>query len=169
MGTQESVDSVRNLLNYLGGMLDPSLCALLHRGMQTLELRVRRQNKTALALARFLEGHPRVERVLYPGLESDPSHDFARAFSMAGGVMSVELAGGAAEARTVVEKLEIPINGPSLGGPETLVTRPATTSHASLTPEEREACGVTSRLIRISVGFEESEDLIRDWGRALEN
>ena len=168
MGTKEAVNRVRDLLNYLGGVLDPTLCAQLHRGMQTLEVRVQRQNDTALALASFLEAHPRVERVLYPGLESNASYARAQQYlDGAGGVLSVELHGEADTARRVVENLSIAINGPSLGGPETLVTRPATTSHASLSPKERLECGVSDRLIRISVGLEESQDIVEDWKNAL--
>ncbi|HWL85849.1 MAG TPA: PLP-dependent aspartate aminotransferase family protein [Polyangiaceae bacterium] len=164
------VDAIKHKLDHFGGSLDPHACFLLHRGLKTLALRVRYQNESALALARFLEQHPEVTRVHYPGLESHPRHDRARKwFRGCGGLFSFELKGGIAAAERFFKRVELPAIAPSLGGPETLITRPATTSHAGLGPEERARQGISESLVRVSVGLEATEDLIDDFGRALED
>lgn len=168
IGSGEQLQRIRGLLAHLGGTLDPHGCFLLDRGLKTLVLRVRQQNRNALALARHLAAHPAVGRVLYPGLETHPQHALARElFEGAGGMLSFEPRGGLEAARRFVRGVELPINGPSLGGVETLVTRPVTTSHASLTPEEQERLGISAALVRVSVGIEADDDLIRDFDRAL--
>jgi cystathionine beta-lyase/cystathionine gamma-synthase len=168
IGSEEQVRQIKKRLDHLGATLDPHACYLLERGMKTLVLRVRQQNASALELARHLHGHPRVRRVYYPGLESHPDHARARELLEGfGGMLSFEPEGGVAAARRFVGRVELPINGPSLGGVETLVTRPATTSHSGLTPEERRRIGIDDALIRVSVGIEEVHDLIRDFEAAL--
>jgi cystathionine beta-lyase/cystathionine gamma-synthase len=168
IGRGDLVRRVHHLLNHLGGTLDPHACFLLNRGLKTLVLRVRRQNESALAVARFLASRPEVARVNYPGLESHPHHARARAlFAGFGGMLSFELAGGEEAAKRLLERLELPIHGPSLGGVETLITRPVTTSHAGLTPEERRRLGISAGLLRVSVGIEAVEDIIEDFERAL--
>jgi len=168
IGRRDLVGRVKRKLDHLGGTLDPHACALLHRGMKTLALRVRAQNRTAQILSEFLEGHPAVDRVHYPGLESHPRHARARAlFDGFGGVLSFEPAGGLEAARRFVERVRIPVAAPSLGGVETLVTRPATTSHGGMTPEDRERLGITDSLVRVAVGIEAVEDLLEDFDQAL--
>jgi cystathionine beta-lyase/cystathionine gamma-synthase len=167
-GSKRTLAPISVLLDELGGTLDPHACFLLHRGMKTLALRMERHCANGLALARALEAHPAVARVHYPGLESHPDHAIAaREFSGFGGMLSFELRGGAEAARRVLDRLELPAVGPSLGGVESLATRPATTSHAGLTPAERAKLGISDGLIRVSVGIEAAEDLIADFRQAL--
>jgi cystathionine beta-lyase/cystathionine gamma-synthase len=168
VGSADRLKRIRQLLGHLGGTLDPHGCFLLDRGLKTLALRVRRQNENALALARSLFANPAVSVVNYPGLESHPDHTRAsELFEGFGGVLSFELKGGPRAARRFVESVEIPINGPSLGGVDTLVTRPVTTSHATLTTEERERLGIGEGLVRVAVGIEDVGDLLRDFGSAI--
>ncbi|MBW2278972.1 MAG: PLP-dependent transferase, partial [Deltaproteobacteria bacterium] len=168
IGSTEHVGGVGSLLAILGGTLEPHGCFLLDRGIKTLVLRVRQQNANALALTKHLEAHPAVARVNYPGLEKHPDHARARKlFEGFSGMFSFELTGGMDAAKRCIERLQLPIHGPSLGGPETLVTRPATSSHAGLTPQERRELGIADGLIRVSVGIESVEDLIRDFDAAL--
>lgn len=168
IGKAERVHAVKLMLDHLGGSLDPHACFLLHRGMKTLSLRVRQQNASALRLAALLESHPGVRRVHYPGLEGHANHDVAkRMFDGFGGMLSVELDGDVERADRFMHDLGIGIEAPSLGGAETLVSRPAMMSHAGLTPEERAKTGISETLIRISVGIESTEDLLDDFGQAL--
>lgn len=169
IGRADLVEQVRLKLNHLGGSLDPHACYLLHRGMKTLALRVRHQNVSALAIARFLEEHAAVERVNYPGLLASPDHErAAEYFDGFGGMLSFELTGGAAAAERFFDRVTLPVIAPSLGGVDTLLTRPAATSHRGLSPEERERIGIRDGLVRMSVGIEATEDLVDDLGRALE-
>ncbi len=168
IGRSDLVDHIRHDLRYYGGSLDPHACFLLHRGLKTLGVRVRRQNENALALARFLEGHPGVATVNYPGLASSPDHERAkRYFDGFGGMLSFEPAGGEKAAKEFMDRVTIPIVAPSLGGVESLLSRPAYTSHLALTPEERAALGIGEGLIRVSVGIESVEELIEDFRQAL--
>jgi len=168
IGTNDHVRAIKTKLDHLGGSLDPHACYLLERGIKTLVLRVRQQNASALELARLLERHAGVQQVNYPGLEAHPDHTRARElFDGFGGMLSFEPAGGVEAARRFLERVELPINGPSLGGVETLVTRPVTTSHANLTPAERRRIGLSDELIRVSVGVEDIDDLKRDFENAL--
>jgi cystathionine beta-lyase/cystathionine gamma-synthase len=167
-GRTELVEPIRRTLNHLGGTLDPHACFLLNRGLKTLAVRVRQHNESALAIARFLASHPAVARVHYPGLENHPQHaTAARLFDGFGGMLSFELTGGADAADRVLDRLRLPMSGPSLGGVESLITRPATTSHAGLDPEQRRELGITDGLIRFSVGLETTRDLIDDLEQAL--
>ena len=169
LGRGDLMDDIRHRLNLLGGSLDPHACFLLGRGMATLALRVRRQNETALALAELLDDRPEVTSVNYPGLPAHPGHERAdRLFSGYGGMLSFELAGGLDAADRFMSALRIPISAPSLGGVHSLVTRPATTSHAGMPPEERRAVGVTDGLVRLSVGIESAADLAADIEQALD-
>jgi cystathionine beta-lyase/cystathionine gamma-synthase len=169
IGGAESVERVRHKLNLLGASLDPHACFLLHRGVKTLGVRMRQQNENALAIATFLEKHAAVARVNYPGLESNPEHErAARFFDGASGMLSFELAGGLEAAQRLIERVQIPLIAPSLGGLETLITRPAGTSHSGLTPEERERIGITDGLVRMSVGIESADELVHDLAVGLE-
>ncbi len=162
------MDRVKHRLDHLGGSLDPHACFLLHRGMKTLAVRVRYQNESALKIAKFLEAHPAVERVNYPGLDSHPQHERAQElFDGFGGMLSFELKGGTAAAQRFIERTTLPIIAPSLGGVETLLTLPAKTSHSGMSTEDRKALGITDGLIRMSVGIEASEDITEDFQQAL--
>jgi cystathionine gamma-synthase/cystathionine gamma-lyase/cystathionine beta-lyase len=168
VGSEELVKRARLMLNHLGGSLDPHAAYLMARGLKTLALRVRAQNDNALALARFLAGHPGVAAVNYAGLESHPDHGHARELlSGFGGLLSLRVKGGAAAAEKLLAAVRIPFVAPSLGGVESLITRPATTSHAGMTPAEREKMGVGDDLVRVSLGIEAKEDLIADFAQAL--
>jgi cystathionine gamma-synthase/cystathionine gamma-lyase/cystathionine beta-lyase len=167
VGSHERIDRVRHVLNHLGGSLDPHACFLLERGMKTLAVRVERQNRSALELARFLSARPAVRQVRYPGLETDPGHRRARdLFSGFGGMLAFYTR-TAAQAESVLRNLRIPLHAPSLGGMESLVVRPSRSSHLGLTEPERQAIGVTDELIRVSVGLEAVDELIADFEQAL--
>ncbi len=166
--SEKLMEPLVHLLNELGGSLDPHSCFLVNRGIKTLVLRVRQHNANALALARFLEEQSAVKRVNYPGLDGHPHHArAAELFDGFGGMMSFELEGGVDAAEAFMKRVQIPTIGPSLGGVETLATRPATTSHRGLSPEERARLGITDGLIRVSVGIEDADDLIADFGQAM--
>ena len=168
IGRRELVEEVRRKLNHLGGSLDPHACFLLDRGIKTLVVRMRQHNESAQRLAEFLSEHPGVKQVNYPGLASHPQHALtARLFDGFSGMLSFEPQGGIDATRRYFEKKRLPVSAPSLGGVETLATIPATTSHAGMSPQDRQRLGITDSLIRISVGIESSEDLIEDFDRAL--
>jgi cystathionine beta-lyase/cystathionine gamma-synthase len=169
VGSGEQVNKARQTLKHLGGALDPHACFLLYRGMQTLALRMRQHNSTALALAKFLENHDKVSHVYYPGLPSHPQHKrAARLFKGFGGMLSIELKGELDSVIDLIARLNLPLYAPSLGGVESLMTRPAISSHAGLTPEERDIAGIRDSLLRISVGIEHEDDLIADFNQALQ-
>ncbi len=168
MGSSARVREVKKMLDHLGGSLDPHACFLLQRGMKTLGVRFRQQCATALAVAAFLESHRAAARVNQPGLASHPQHARARELlAYFGAMLSFELRGGADAAERMFERLTLPLHAPSLGGPETLVTRPAASSHAGLSAEERARIGIADGLVRVSIGLEAAEDLIEDFGNAL--
>ena len=138
------------------------------RGLKTLGVRVRRQSATAAVLAEALSGHPAMSRVLYPGLRSHPTHDVAVAqMDGFGPLLAVDLAGGADAGRKLVERVHVAVHAASLGGPETMVVHPASTTHARLSPEQRAAAGITDGLVRISVGLEDPEVILHDLTEAL--
>lgn len=169
IGSSDRVALIKRKLDHLGGTLDPHACFLLSRGLKTLALRVRHQNASALRIAQFLEEHPAVSRVHYPGLASHPRHARARSwFRGAGGLLSFELEGGVDAASEFFARVELPVSAPSLGGVETLMTRPVTTSHAAIEPATRAKQGISDSLIRLSIGLESTEDLVADFGRALD-
>jgi cystathionine beta-lyase/cystathionine gamma-synthase len=169
IGKRLLVDKIKHRLDHLGGSLDPHAVFLLHRGMKTLAVRVKSHNESALRIARFLESHAAVKKVYYPGLESHPRHARARElFDGFSGMMSFELKGGVDEAQSFINRLTLPINAPSLGGVETLITRPSRTSHSGMSAADRRHLGITDHLIRLSVGIEATEDLIQDFSQALQ-
>jgi cystathionine beta-lyase/cystathionine gamma-synthase len=169
IGHEELIHKIRHRLNHLGGSLDPHAVFLLHRGMKTLALRMKYQNESTLKIAQFLESHPAVVRVNYPGLQSHPRYQRARElFEGCGGVLSFELKGGVERAQRFMEHLTLPLVAPSLGSVETLVTRPRTTSHSGMSAQDRQRLGISDSLIRLSVGIEATEDLLKDFQTALE-
>ncbi len=169
IGKSNLIEKVTHKLNHLGGSLDPHAAFLLHRGIKTLALRVKQHNESAVQIAHFLEKHPAVAKVNYPGLESHPNHERAkRLFDGFGGMMSFELHDGVEGAESFMRAARLPAVAPSLGGVETLVTRPSLTSHSGLSPEDRRRLGISDGLIRLSVGIEATQDLIEDFEQALE-
>jgi cystathionine gamma-synthase len=152
-----------------GASLDPMAAYLLLRGMKTLGLRIRQQNASALRIAQWLQSHPAVGAVYYPGLETHPGHDIAaRQMRGFGGVLSFMLAGGFDSVKRVLPRLRLAHRAANLGAVETVVGPPSTTSHVECTSEERAALGIPEGLIRYSVGIEETDDLIADLAQALE-
>ncbi len=168
IGSQELIEQITHKLNHLGGSMDPHTCFLLHRGVKTLAVRMKHQNESAVKIAKFLEQHSKITIVNYPGLENNSGHQRARElFDGFSGMLSFELAGGLEEAERFMKNTTLPIIAPSLGGVETLLTRPAITSHAGMTPEDRQRLGIKDNLIRMSVGIESTEDIIADFEQAL--
>ena len=152
-----------------GAVIDPSTAYQINRGLQTLGLRVARQNASGMAVARFLENHPKIRRVWYPGLESHPDHAVARGqMSGFGGVVSLEIAGDGPAASRFVDALRLAHIAPSLGGVDTLVIQPAIMSYFDTPPEQRRALGISDELIRLALGVEDTQDLIADLAQALE-
>ena len=168
IGNSDLITRITHRLNLMGGCLDPHACSLLLRGMKTLALRVEKQNENAQALAAFLEAHPAVERVNYPGLPTHPQYSRAKSlFNGCGGVLSFEMAGDYRAADEMISRLKLPVSAPSLGGVETLITRPVQTSHADLSAMERDTAGISERLIRVAVGIEAAADLCADFEQAM--
>jgi cystathionine gamma-synthase len=169
LGPSGLVSAIKDFRGILGGTIDPHCAYLLIRGIKTFPLRMARQNETAQRMAEFLEGHPRVRRVYYPGLKSHPHHELARAqMSGFGGVVSFDVAGAPEQALRFMDRLRIPYIGPSLGGVESIVSHPATLSYYELSREERLELGILDELIRYSVGVEDADDLIADLKQALD-
>ena len=170
IGSANYVDQVTKKLNHLGGSLDSNACFLLHRGIKTLALRMNKQCENALLIAHFLENHPQIKKVNFPGLESSSSFERAQEYLCGfGAMLSFEIDGGVDQADQFINHLQYAISAPSLGGVETLVTRPVTTSHALMNQTERKVAGIYDRLIRYSVGIEAADDLIADLQQALEH
>jgi len=168
IGRGELIEKILHKLNHLGGSLDPHACFLLHRGMKTLAVRMKHQNESALEIARFLENHQAIEKINYPGLESHPGHQRAcDLFDGFSGMLSFELKGGVEAAERFIQNTTLPIVAPSLGGVESLITRPVTTSHSGLCQEDLDKLGISDSLIRVSIGIEATEDLIEDFKQAL--
>jgi cystathionine gamma-synthase len=168
VGRADRIAALRDARGVLGGVADPQNAFLLERGIKTLGVRVRQQNQTAQAVAEFLEGHPRIERVWYPGLPSHPDHDIAKAQMKGfGGVVSLEVAGDMETTIKFVDSLQIPYIAPSLGGIESLVEQPAIMSYYEKSREERLALGIKDNLVRFAVGIEDTDDIIRDLDQAL--
>ena len=165
----EHIEWLRFIQNAEGAILGPMDAWLVLRGTKTLPIRMERHNANAMALAQFLAAHPKVNRVHYPGLPSHPQHDLARKQMCGfGGLISLEL-GSLDKARIVLEGVRLMSLAESLGGVETLISHPATMTHASVPADRRQAIGVTDDLVRISVGIEDVEDLREDLAQALDH
>jgi cystathionine gamma-synthase len=168
-GNKEVVHQIFLFREINGASLHPETAYNVIRGMKTLELRVERQNSSAMEISNFLEGHPKVEKVFYPGLESHYGHEIAKKQMRGfGGILSFELKGGYEAVKTLLHNLKLVHLAASLGSVSTLAGPPRTTSHVELTSEQRRQLGISESLIRYSVGIENQEDLIEDLSTALE-
>jgi len=168
LGRSELIDSIRDLHKSMGGLIDPHCCYLLLRGLKTFPLRVKKQNESALKVAEFLESHPGIKRVYYPFLKSHPHYQIAkRQMTGGGGVVTFEIKGNLRSAKRFLDRLRLCYIGPSFGGVETLITHPALVTYYDYTRKQRYELGITDTLFRLSVGIEDTEDIIGDMNRAL--
>ena len=168
MGSKELLMPVWNWRKNLGSMIAPGTASLLARSLRTLVVRVRQQNESAQRVAEAMERHAKVSRVYYPGLVDFPGHTLAKGQMYGfGGMLSIEVAGGGEDATRVADQLKLFALAPSLGGAESLVTQPCTTTHHGLTAEERARRGISDAMLRLSVGLEDADDLIADMEQAL--
>jgi O-succinylhomoserine sulfhydrylase len=169
LGTSEFINGpVKNLMRHTGPSMSPFNAWVLLKGLETLSLRVERMSASALLVARALEAHPKIARVLYPWLESHPQHALAKTQMYGGGtVVTFELTGGKDEAFSMMNALEVVDISNNLGDAKSMITHPATTTHRRLSPEARLAVGITDGVCRVSVGLEDVRDLIEDLERAL--
>src|SRR5262245_5966999 len=169
IGSRKFIEETWRFALVAGATLSPCDGWLLLRGLRTLGLRVERHNQNGMVLASFLEKHPKIARVYYPGLPSHPQHELAKS-QMSGftGMLSVELRDGYAAAQSLISSLKLGTRAASLGGFETLIVHPASMWSLQLSPEQRRSSGINEGLLRISVGLEDAVDLIRDFQQALE-
>jgi len=167
VGSGDFIASARKTLKVYGGCVDPFAAYLTIRGLKTLMLRMEKHNYNALKVAEYLENHPKVKRVYYPGLSSHPQHELAKQQMRGfGGMVCFEL-GSEKEAVKFIESLKLIIHGLSLGGVESLISMPVYSSHYYLTPQELKEIGLNNRMVRLSVGIEDTEDIIADIENAL--
>ena len=168
LGTASYIEEVRQKMIVWGPAPDPFACWLLERGLKTLELRVHRQNESAMQIAQWAEQRPDVSRVHYPGLPSHQDHKVAKdTMNGFGGMLAMELSGGGKAADKFLRKLKLIKHAASLGGVDTLVTEPRYSSHAHLSREQRVAAGIPDGFLRFSIGIENVQDLIADLEQAL--
>ena len=167
---QEIFEKMKFIQKTIGAVPSPFDSWLTTLGLRTLHLRMQRHNENALAVAEFLESHPKVSRVSYPGLESHPGHQIAKE-QMSGysGMISFELSGGIPAGKHLMNNVKLCFLAESLGAVETMITHPATMTHADVPAEERHARGLTDGLVRLSVGIEDKQDIIDDLEEALKN
>ena len=163
------IKALKDARGIFGNVIDPHQAFLIERGIKTLAVRVRHQNAAALQVARYLESHPMIENVYYPGLESHPDYEIASAqMSGFGGVISFEVAGDIKTTSDFIDRLRIPYIAPSLGGTETLIEQPAYFSYYDLSSEERLAVGIKDNLVRFALGIEDAADIIADLEASLQ-
>jgi len=169
LGPKEFIDGpVQNLMRHTGPSMSPFNAWVLLKGLETMSLRVERMAASALEVARLLEAHPRVARVVHPFLPSHPQHELAKRQMLAAGtVVTFELEGGKDEAFALMNALEVIDISNNLGDSKSLITHPATTTHRRLAPEARAAVGITDGVLRVSIGLEDVRDLVEDLTRAL--
>ena len=166
---QEIFDKMKFIQKTIGAVSSPFDCYLTMLGLRTLHLRMERHAENAQAVAEFLESHPKVSRVAYPGLPSDPGYDIAKKQMLGfSGMISFELIGGIPAGKHVMNNVKLCFLAESLGAVETMITHPATMTHAEVPEEERHARGLTDGLVRLSVGIEHKQDIIDDLSQALE-
>jgi cystathionine gamma-synthase len=171
VGNTDKLESVRNLRGIMGNINSPHNIYLLERGLKTFELRIARHNENGLTVARFLAEHPRIEKVLYPGLESHPYHEVAQRTMRGFGGLVTFLVRDAdwRETAAVVDAVKIPRIAPSLGGVESLIEQPLVMSYYKCTPEQRRHYGIPDNMIRLSCGIENPQDLVADLAQALQS
>lgn len=168
LGSQALLAKIWPWRKNLGQILAPDIAFLLMRSLRTLPVRVRQQNNNAMAVAQFLETHPKIKEVKYPGLKSFLGHEAAtRQMQGFGGMISFVYDGDGAATAAMIDKLKLFIIAPSLGGVESLVTQPITTTHHGMNPEERARRGIVDGMVRLSIGLEDPQDLIADLRQAL--
>jgi cystathionine gamma-lyase len=168
LSDEEAYNKIKFNQNAIGAIPSPFDCYLVLRGIKTLAVRMDRHNENGQRIAEYLESHPKVKKVNYPGLTSYPQYELAkRQMSGSGGMLSFELDTDAAKVKAVLGKLRILALAESLGGVESLIEHPASMTHASVAPEERKKIGITDSLVRLSVGIEDADDLIEDLKHAL--
>jgi len=168
VGRKDRIQALRDARGVLGGVVDPQNAYLLERGIKTLGVRVQQQNRTAQAVAEYLETHPAIERVWYPGIKSHPDHDVAvQQMDGYGGVISFEVAGDLETTGKFIDATQIPYIAPSLGGVESLIEQPALMSYYEKSTEERLALGIKDNLVRFAVGIEDTDDILDDLEQAL--
>ena len=166
--TEGEYDRIKSVINGMGGIMDPHQSWLVLRGMRTLSLRVQRGEENAQILAEYLESHPKIEWVRYPGLPSHPQHDLAtRQMKGYGSMISFEVKGGESSGKILLDNIKIPQLAVSLGGYESLIQHPASMTHANIPETERKDAGITDGLIRLAVGTEDVADLQEDLDQAL--
>lgn len=169
VGNRNLISAIREFRDITGGIVDPNGAYLLIRGLKTFALRMAQHNSNGMAIARYLEKHPRIRQVYYPGLERHATHEIARRqMSGYGGVVSFEVDGNMDETIAFMDRVQIPFIAPSLGGVESLIEQPAIMSFYEMPREERMKIGIKDELVRMSVGIEDAEDLIADLDQALE-
>ena len=167
-GSHRCIEGIRQMVSYFGGVMDPEVAFLLMRGIKTLGVRIERQCDTAMRVAKFLERHPKVARVHYPGLKSHPHHGLARRQMRGfGSMLAFDAKGGLAAARRFCDRTKLFILAASLGGVESLVILPIYGSHYNMSAEELKKAGVTPGTVRVSIGLEDPQDLIDDLSQAL--
>ena len=166
---QDLAEKLQFLSNSMGGVQGPFDSFMCLRSLKTLPLRMKAHQENAMAIARFLESHPKVEKVIYPGLESHPQHALAREQMHGfGGMITFYIKGGMDSARKFLENVNVFALAESLGGVESLIEHPAIMTHASVPPENRKALGIDDSLIRLSVGIEDINDLLGDLKSAFD-
>lgn len=166
---EETYKHFRKTLNQLGGVIDPFNSFLVHRGLKTLSIRMQKHSENAIKIAEFLDAHPKVEWVRFPGLKSFPNYEVAQMQHKApGGMISFELKGGVIAGKKLMNSVKLCQLAVSLGGVETLIQHPASMTHLTMGKEARESAGITDGLVRLSVGIENVDDIIADISNALE-
>ena len=165
---EETYSTFRKALNQLGGVIDPFNSFLVHRGLKTLAIRMKKHCENAMKVAEYLENHPAVEWIMYPGLKSHPQYKIAQKQQKGPGAMiTFGLKGGLEAGRTLMNSVKLCLLAVSLGGVETLIEHPASMTHFSMGPDGRAAAGISEGLVRLSVGIENADDLIEDLEQAL--
>ena len=165
---EETYTSFRKALNQLGGVIDPFNSFLVHRGLKTLAIRMKKHCENAMKVAEFLENYPAVEWIMYPGLKSHPQYEIGQKQQKGpGGMITFGLKGGLEAGRTLMNSVKLCLLAVSLGGVETLIEHPASMTHFSMGPDGRAAAGISEGLVRLSVGIENADDLIADLEQAL--
>jgi cystathionine gamma-synthase len=168
VGNAARIKVLRDSRGVYGNVVDPHAAFLIERGIKTLGLRIKQQNETALKVANYLQAHPKIERVFYPGLASHPDYEVATAqMTGFGGVISFEVAGDLQTTGDFIDRLQIPYIAASLGGVESLIEQPALMSYYDKTTEERLALGIRDNLVRYAIGIEDVDDIIDDLEQAL--